>query len=77
MPVLCRIPVLKYFFSTVTSIKERTYIAVTAEAAYVDINEPEQAFNGDSAATKIDRRIENPFRSNNKNDAKAAEKSNK
>ena len=62
LPILCRIPVLKYFFSTVTSIKERTYIVVSAEAAYVDINAKEQAFNTDSAATGIDRRIENPFR---------------
>lgn len=62
LPVLCRIPVLKYLFSTVTSIKERTYIVVSAEAVLVDINNMEQAFNNDSAATNIDRRIENPFR---------------
>ena len=62
LPVLCRIPVIKYLFSTVTSIKERTYIAVSAEAVYVDINAPEQSFNADSVATGIDRRIENPFR---------------
>ena len=66
LPVLCRIPVLKYLFSTVTSIKERTYIAVTAEATYVDINGKEQNFNSDSVATGIDRRIENPFRSEKK-----------
>ena len=62
LPILCRIPILKYLFSTVTSIKERSYIVVSAEAAYVDINAPEQAFNGNSSATGIDRRIENPFR---------------
>ena len=61
LPILCRIPVLKYLFSTVTSIKERTYIVVSAEAAMVDIN-AEEAFNNDSVATGIDRRIENPFR---------------
>ena len=61
LPVLCRIPVLKYLFSTVTSIKERTYIVVSAEAALVDI-EAQEAFNTDSTATGIDRRIENPFR---------------
>ena len=61
LPVLCRIPVLKYLFSTVTSIKERTYIVVSAEAALVDI-EAQEAFNTDSTATGLDRRIENPFR---------------
>ena len=63
LPILSRIPVLKYLFSTVTSIKERTYIVVSAEAAIVDINAKEEAFNTDSAATAIKRRIENPFRS--------------
>ena len=63
LPILCRIPVLKYLFSTVTSIKERTYIVVSAEATIVDINAKEEAFNKDSAATAIKRRIENPFRS--------------
>ena len=63
LPILCRIPILKYLFSTVTSIKERTYIVVSAEAAVVDINAKEEAFNKDSAATAIKRRIENPFRS--------------
>ena len=62
LPILCRIPILKYLFSTVTSIKERTYIVVSAEAAVVDINAKEEAFNKDSAATAIKRRIENPFR---------------
>ncbi len=71
LPVLCRIPVLKYLFSTVTSIKERTYIAVTVEAVYVDIDAPGQAFNNNSVSTQIDRRIENPFRGekNNGNNA--------
>ena len=63
LPILCRIPVLKYLFSTVTSIKERTYIVVSAEASPVDIGAEEQIFNTNSAATGIDRRIENPFRS--------------
>ena len=62
IPILCRIPWLKYLFSTTTSIKERTYIVVSAEAALVDITSDKEAFNGDSAATGIDRRIENPFR---------------
>ena len=68
LPVLCRIPVIKYLFSTVTSVKERTYIAVTAEAVYVDINAPEQPFNTDSMSTKINRRIENPFRPESKDE---------
>ena len=62
LPVLCRIPVLKYLFSTVTSIKERTYIIVSAEATLLDITAENQAFNGDSTATQVDRRIEIPFR---------------
>ena len=66
LPVLCRIPVLKYLFSTVTSIKERTYIAVTAEATYVDIENKNESFNTNSVATGIDRRIENPFRAEKK-----------
>ena len=74
LPVLCRIPILKYLFSTVTSIKERTYIAVTAEATYVDINSEKEAFNTDSVATNIDRRIENPFRVNKKDNAKNVKK---
>ena len=63
LPILCRIPVLKYLFSTNTKIKERTYIVVSAEAAMVDITSDKEAFNADSAATGVDRRIENPFRS--------------
>ena len=74
LPVLCRIPILKYLFSTVTSIKERTYIAVTAEASYVDIEAKEQAFNANSMATGIDRRIENPFRSEKVNKADKGKK---
>ncbi len=62
LPILCRIPVLKYLFSTTTSIKERTYIVVSAEAAMVDITSDKEAFNGDSAVVGVDRRIENPFR---------------
>ena len=62
LPVLCRIPVLKYLFSTTTNIKERTYIVVSAEAVMVDIEAEKEAFNTSSAATNIDRRIENPFR---------------
>ena len=63
LPILCRIPVIKYLFSTVTNIKERTYIVVSAEAALVDIESEKEAFNTNSVATGIDRRIENPFRS--------------
>ena len=62
LPILCRIPVLKYLFSTTTNIKERTYIVVSAEAAMVDITSGKEAFNGSSVATGVDRRIENPFR---------------
>lgn len=70
LPILCRIPVLKYLFSTTTSIKERTYIVVTAEATVVDIEAEEQSFNTDSMATQIERRIENPFRIEKKEEVK-------
>ncbi|MBO5309510.1 MAG: hypothetical protein J6C40_16060 [Lentisphaeria bacterium] len=35
VPFLCQIPVLKYLFSTTTTVKEKTYIIVTAEANLV------------------------------------------
>ncbi len=35
IPFLVKIPVLKYLFGTTTSIKEKTYIVVTAEASLV------------------------------------------
>ena len=35
LPILSRIPLIKYLFSTVTTIKERTYLVVTAEAEMV------------------------------------------
>ena len=35
LPVLCKIPVMKYLFSTTTTINESTYIVVTAEASLV------------------------------------------
>ena len=61
LPVLCRIPVLKYLFSTVTRIRERTYIIVTAEA-----NPVNPALGGKidpvSVSSSVERRIENPFR---------------
>ena len=62
LPILSRIPILKYLFSTTTNIKERTYIVVSAEAAMVDITSDKEAFNADSAVVGVDRRIENPFR---------------
>ena len=60
-PILCRIPVLKYLFSTVTSIKERTYIIVTAEALPVHPDFTGMLPNT-SVSTQVERRIENPLR---------------
>ena len=77
LPILCRIPVLKYLFSTTTSIKERTYIVVSAEAVLVDITSDKEAFNTDSVATGIDRRIENPFRAMKDSMTKPNKKSDK
>ncbi len=64
LPILCRIPVLKYLFSTTTTIKERTYIVVSAEASLVS---PENGWTpaDKSISTGIERRIENPFRAQN------------
>ena len=63
LPILCRIPVIKYLFSTVTSIRERTYVVLTAEAAAVDANAA-QAPEPVSMSAGVKRRIENPFRKN-------------
>ncbi|MDD3153878.1 MAG: hypothetical protein PHS41_03350 [Victivallaceae bacterium] len=60
LPILCRIPVIKYLFSTVTSIKERTYIVVTAEAT--PIHAGTAILGSDSLTTEVKRRIESPFR---------------
>ena len=38
IPFLVKIPVLKYLFGTTTTLKERTYIIVTAEANLVHPN---------------------------------------
>ena len=38
IPFLVKIPVLKYIFGTTTTVKERTYIIVTAEANLVHFN---------------------------------------
>ena len=60
-PILCRIPVLRYIFSTVTSIKERTYIIVSAEALPIHPDNSGMLKNA-SMTTKVERRIENPLR---------------
>lgn len=60
LPILCRIPYIKYLFSTVTSIKERTYIVITAEAERIH---PDRGTTSPvSVSTGVKRRIENPFR---------------
>ena len=63
LPILSRIPVIKYLFSTVTTIRERTYIVLTAEAAAVDANNARE-LNPVSMSSGVKRRIENPFRKN-------------
>jgi len=40
IPFLVKIPVLKYLFGTTTSIKEKTYIVVTAEASLIHPDGP-------------------------------------
>ncbi len=63
LPILSRIPVIKYLFSTVTTIRERTYIVLTAEAAAVDAHNARE-LNPVSMSSGVKRRIENPFRKN-------------
>ena len=63
LPILCRIPVIKYLFSTVTSIKERTYVIVTAEAVLLHPEEQRAIPQTESVNKDVKRRIENPFRS--------------
>ncbi len=62
LPILCRIPVIKYLFSTVTSIKERTYVIVTAEAVLLHPEEKKAIPQTESINKDVKRRIENPFR---------------
>ena len=63
-PIVCRIPIIKYLFSTVTIIKERTYLIVTAEAEMVHPDAPDSTLV--SQSKEIDRRIENIFRDDRK-----------
>ena len=60
LPILCRIPFLKYLFSTVTTIRERTYLIVTAEAEMVHPDQSETRPVSESSA--IERRPEKILR---------------
>lgn len=71
LPILCRIPVIKYLFSTVTSIKERTYVIVTAEAVLLSPDEQKGIPRTTSANKDVKRRIENPFRGSDDNAPRA------
>ncbi|MBR4255501.1 MAG: hypothetical protein IKQ16_10480 [Lentisphaeria bacterium] len=71
LPILCRIPVIKYLFSTVTSIKERTYVIVTAEAVLLHPEEKKGIPQTQSVNKDVKRRIENPFRSSDEHAPKA------
>ncbi|MDD4817597.1 MAG: hypothetical protein PHI85_06475 [Victivallaceae bacterium] len=53
LPVLCKIPVMKYLFSTTTTIEERTYIVVTAEASLVH----PAGRAGDNGANSVSGRV--------------------
>ena len=76
LPILCRIPVLKYLFSTTTKIQERTYIVITAEATPMSAKVGSKAHV--SATTKIERRKDQPildyFKSAKKDEKAAAPK---
>ena len=71
LPILCRIPVIKYLFSTVTSIKERTYVIVTAEAVLLHPEEKKGIPQTESVNKDVKRRIENPFRASEDDAPKA------
>ena len=76
LPILCRIPLIKYLFSTVTKINERTYIVVSAEAV------PMNAVTGGndrsvSESARVERRMDNPFFNPRKDAERAAEKARK
>ena len=71
LPILCRIPVIKYLFSTVTSIKERTYVIVTAEAVLLHPEEKHAIPQTESVNKDVKRRIENPFRASEDDAPKA------
>ena len=72
LPILCRIPVLKYLFSTTTKIQERTYMVITAEAT--PLNAKVGSRKHVSATTKIERRKDQPILSyfESKKEAKKA-----
>ena len=61
LPILCRIPILKYLFSTTTKIQERTYVVITAEATPMDAHTGSRKHV--SATTQIDRRKDYPIKS--------------
>lgn len=71
LPILCRIPVIKYLFSTVTHIKERTYVIVTAEAVLLHPEEKIGIPQTESVNKDVKRRIENPFRASEDDAPKA------
>ena len=59
LPVLSKIPVLKYLFSTTTVVREKTYIIVTAEATPVT---PDQSgASSVSRSTQIHERHQKDF----------------
>ena len=58
-----------------TKIKERTYIVITAEATPMDAKTASRSHV--SATVKIDRRMDNPWRSSKKSDVKADKKADK
>lgn len=47
IPWLSRIPVLRYLFSTVTTVKEKTHVCVTVRATILDASKPEELANGE------------------------------
>ena len=76
LPILCRIPLIKYLFSTVTKINERTYIVISAEAMPMDPVTGGKV-NSVSESSRIERRMDNPFFNPRKDEKKAAEKAEK
>jgi len=73
LPILCRIPLIKYLFSTVTKINERTYIVVSAEAMPTD-PVTGGSVKAVSESSRIERRMDNPFFNPRTEARRAAEK---
>jgi len=59
LPVLSKIPILKYLFSTTTVVREKTYIIITAEA--IPVTPDMSGSSSASRTTEVHERQQNDF----------------